>query len=113
MLYALVERFPAAYAAKCATATAAMARSFADLHRWSEAENAIRGTITLQRGCVRESQPWVIPELLGSLDFLKHCLGRARQFAELPALEAEQQSLQRLHARYLILSEPTAPAPPD
>ncbi|MEV6710770.1 hypothetical protein AB0M48_01905 [Lentzea sp. NPDC051208] len=113
VLYALVQRFPSAYAAKCATATGALALCFADLHRWSEAENAIRGTITLQRGCVRESQTWVIPDLLGSLRFLKLCLSRARRFAELPALEAEQQALQRLHERYRTLSESAAPPPPD
>ncbi|MET9230276.1 hypothetical protein [Lentzea sp. NPDC003310] len=105
VLYALVPRFPFAYAAKCAIATWSMAMSFAALDRWSEAESAIRGTITLQRSCVRESQPWVVPDLLDSLRFLAHCLGRAKRFAELPALEAEQQALQRVYERYRALSQ--------
>ncbi|SFR05272.1 hypothetical protein SAMN04488564_102739 [Lentzea waywayandensis] len=113
VLYALVPQSPHAYAARCAIATWSTANAFAALHRWSEAEQAIRGTVTLQRGCVRESQPWVIPDLIDSLEFLKHCLSRAEQLAELPALEAEQQALRRLHARYQTVSGSAAPSPPD
>ncbi|MDX8142310.1 hypothetical protein SK854_09315 [Lentzea sp. BCCO 10_0061] len=113
VLYALVPQSPHAYAAKCAIATWSMANAFAALHRWSEAEQAILGTITLQRGCVGESQPWVIPDLLDSLEFLKLCLSRAKRFAELPALEKEQQVLRVVHARYQKLSGSAAPAPPD
>jgi hypothetical protein len=113
VLYALVPQSPHAYAAKCAIATWSMANAFAALHRWSEAEQAIRGTITLQRSCVRESQPWVIPDLLDSLEFLKHCLSRAKRFAELPALDTEQQALRRLHERYRTLSGLAAPTPSD
>ncbi|GGM85749.1 hypothetical protein GCM10011609_22400 [Lentzea pudingi] len=111
MLYALVPQFPRTYAAKCATAMWGLTTACAALHRWRDAKTAVRATITLLQGCVRESQPWVIPDLLDALDFLKHCLARAKRFAELPALEAEQQALRRLHARFRKLSGSAAPPP--
>ncbi|MFD4637842.1 hypothetical protein ACFWN2_11040 [Lentzea sp. NPDC058436] len=104
----LVQESPRPYAARCATATWLMATCFARLDRWSEAETAIRGTLTLQRACVGESQPWVIPDLLDSLEFLKFCLSRAKKFAELPALEKEQQFLRHVHARFRTISGPGA-----
>ncbi|WP_330274922.1 hypothetical protein OG205_04270 [Lentzea sp. NBC_00516] len=110
-LHELVSQSPRAYAAKCAIATWSMANAYAALHRWSEAEQAILATITLQRGCVGESQPWVIPDLLDSLEFLKLCLSRAKRFAELPALEKEKQVLLIVHARYQKLSG--SAVPPD
>lgn len=106
VLYALVPQSPRVHAARCATAMWGLTTAYAALHHWSEAETAVRGTITLLRGCVRDSQPWVIPDLLRSLDFLKHCLSRAKRFAELPAVEAEQQALLRLHARFRALNGP-------
>ncbi|MGW6443147.1 hypothetical protein [Lentzea sp. NPDC055074] len=109
VLHELIPQLPHVYAAKCATALWGLATAFVALHRWSEAETAVRGMITLLRGCVRESQPWVIPDLLKALDLLKDCLARAKQFAELPALEAEQQALRLLHARYRKLSGPAVP----
>ncbi|MFJ5986668.1 hypothetical protein [Lentzea sp. NPDC092896] len=113
VLHELLTHSPRVYAAQCAIATWSMANAFAALHRWSEAEQAIRGAISLQRSCVGEAQPWVIPDLLDSLEFLKFCLSRSEQFAELPALEAEQQALRLVHARYLKLSGSAAPPPPD
>ncbi|WP_223165907.1 hypothetical protein, partial [Lentzea indica] len=106
VLYELVQQSPHAYAAKCAIATWSLANAFSRLNRWAEAQSAIRGTITLQRSCVHEYQPWVIPDLLDSLDFLKHCLSRAKQFHELPELEAEQQALKRLYANYQASAGP-------
>lgn len=67
---------------------------------WDEAARSVELSVTLGGSCVREGMPWVIPDLLNSIDFLKECLIRLHRFAELPSIQRQVEIFGKIWREY-------------
>jgi len=96
----LFQRSPQFYGPKLGIALWGLANVQRDMERWDDALRTGELLATVQRSCVREGQPWVIPDLLDSLSFLRRCLVSLKRFDRLPELDAEHQALESFLTSY-------------